>query len=615
MEDVKIMRLRTKFFIVYTCLAIITAIIAVFSSINIYNLSKSINGLMVHNYKSINAVKNMNAELYNENNSILIYLNKNKNEGISSFNSSKDVFQKWYQIEANNISETDEGNLVDTLNRYHKNYLELFDNIQQISEINGLIPSLKFYDNSIIPTSVNITKILNDISLLNENAMFNGKDNVTKYAVSSMYIIIIVSTLLIILGFFIAIFTLDKFLYPIYSLRETMKAVKDGDLKSLAPILSKDEIGELTTEFNNMAKRLRKFEESTLGKLLEEKIKSSAIVMSISDPLIVLDTDYKIVLLNNACEYFFNIKEKESLNKNFLDIIKNDDLYEYISKICNFKEKEVNPKITYINSNNRDNYFNVIVNILKDPENKISGLVVLLQDVTELKQLENMKSDFIGTISHEFKTPLTSIMFGTSLMRDKKIGNLNQKQFELINEISENSDRLLALVNDLLYMSKIESNESIFNIESQEIDSIIEKSVKTFYEQAKSKSVYLQYDYHEKFPKVKVDSEKVVWVINNLISNALKYSKIGSEIIISTALKLDVICVFVTDNGTGIPEEYQELIFNKFVQVKGYDSEINGTGLGLAISKEIIVALGGEIWCESKLGEWSRFTFTLPIDK
>jgi PAS domain S-box-containing protein len=406
---------------------------------------------------------------------------------------------------------------------------------------------------------------------------------------------------------------LKKFLQPVYSLRETMKAVKEGDLNQQAPIISEDEVGDLTAEFNSMTKRLLQFEQSTLGQLLAERTKSITIVKNIADPIIVLDPNYKIALLNNACENVFNISEDKVLNKHFLEVINNGELYDYISSVYNSKSEDTDHKVIYLNVDDKDYYFNIIVSVLKNAQEKAAGMVVLFQNITQLKQIEKIKSDFVATISHEFKTPLTSIMIGTSLVKDEKLGVLSERQREVIDTIAEDSERLLELVNDLLNLSKLESGKSIFDIKPNSIEGIIDKSVKCFAEQAKAKNIYLHYRLEDKLPKVNVDAEKIIWTLNNLISNALRHTRPEDEVVVNAFVKQNKMCVTVTDTGEGIPKEYQEKVFDKFVQVPGQDSEMRGTGLGLAITREIIEAHGGEIWCISEFDQGSTFTFTLPI--
>lgn len=605
--------LKAKFSMVYLFLVIITLIVGTVSAVNVYSIGQSIDGLMVDNYKSINVANKMLEALENENSSILTYINISRDKGIEDFHNYSSVFFNEFYIESNNITEKGEKELVDDIQKSYINYLQLFSKFQEISADKNNTAMVQFYNKEITSEFNHLRELLKKLIALNEKSMFSSKDRVTQDAQNSMYAILILSGIGIVIGFILSSYSLKRFLSPLYALRENMKAVKEGNINQQTPIETQDELGELSMEFNNMTKRLMQFEQSTLGRVIAEKNKSLAIVKSISDPIIVLDTNYKVLLINNALEDLFEIKEEDALNKYFLEVITNGELYDYIQSAYKTHHEVPENKVMYFKFNDKDFYFNVVVTVLSDSENNSAGMVVLFQNITGIKQVEKIKSDFIATVSHEFKTPLTSLMMGTSLINEESIGALNHQQKDIITAIKEDSEKLLSLVNNLLILSKIESNNSIFNMEANSINEIIEESMKGFMEQAKNSGVDLNCKLNKDIPKVKADFEKVTWVINNLISNALKFTKAGDSILISAFRNQDKLCVSVKDTGIGIPEEYREKIFDKFVQVKQGDDASRGTGLGLAIAKEIVEAHGGEIWCESQLSAGSEFLFTLPI--
>lgn len=605
--------LKAKFSLVYLFLVITTLIVGIVSTYNVYTLGQSVNGLMVDNYKSIGAANSMLEALENENGAILTYISINKDKGIEDFQNYNNIFYNEFYIESNNITEKGEKELVDEIQKSYIRYLQEFSKFQELSSGKSSNSMIEFYNTQIMTEFKNVRTSLGKLISLNEKSMFSSKDIVTQAAQNSTYVILFLSIFAIVIGFVLSSYSLKRFLSPLYALRENMKAVKEGNLNLQTNIETRDEIGELSIEFNNMTQRLLQFEQSTLGRVIAEKNKSLAIVKSISDPLIVLDTNYKVLLINNAFEELFDTKEEKTLNKYFLEVITNGELYDYIQHTYNSQTEESEDKIMYFKFKDKDYYFNVIVTVLRDSENKAAGMVVLFQNVTGIKQVEKMKSDFIATVSHEFKTPLTSLMMGTSLIADENIGQLNKQQKDIVDAIEEDSEKLLSLVEDLLTLSKVESNNAIFSIKPNPIDKIVNKSVLGFIEQAKSLGVELSFEPEDNLPYVKADFEKITWVINNLITNALKFTKAGDSIFISAFKTQDKMCVSVKDTGIGIPEEYKEKIFDKFVQVKDSEAANKGTGLGLAIAKEIIEAHGGEIWCESKLGEGSKFIFTLPL--
>lgn len=605
--------LKGKITSVYIFLVLIIALIGVSSVINFYKLGKSINGLMIDNYKSINAVSHMNESLEDQNIALSDYINSGNNKSISNFYESSSSFYKWYNIEANNITEVGEVDVVTLVNKDYLQYQSLFSELKKIRDDKGSTIASEYYNKNIAVAFSNLRGNLKKITIINENAMFKGKSRVNASAVNSMYIIMILSVFAIILGFIIASLLTNKFLRPLYTLKENMKLVREGHMKQEVPIYTKDEIGDVTSEFNKMIIRLQEFEQSTKGKLLEERNRSIAIIRSISDPIIVLDMDYKVILLNHACEMFFNTQEKVTLNKHFMEVIRNNDVFDHIKKINTNNDDKHIPKIISLRNDEKDFYFDTTVTKIRDKEQIVIGLVVLFQNVTKLKKLEKTKTEFVSTISHELKTPLTSIMMGTSLIKNEGLGKLSPKQFEVIDAIEDDTERLSTLVNDIIQLSKIESDSAVFHLEPCSIFGIVENCIKTFTEIITVKEINLYSEVNENLPKIMADYEKISWAVNNLISNSIKYTNAGDNITINAFVKNKFMYISVKDTGAGIPLEFKEKIFDKFFKVNSYNSESSGTGLGLAIAKEIIEIHKGSIWCESNLDEGSTFTFTIPV--
>lgn len=604
--------LKGKFTLVYISLVLTIALVGLSCVASLYKINKSIDVLMNNNFRSISSINSMLEAVENQNTAVLNYIHTKEEPNIELFFINSETFHNSYISELNNITEPGERSLVYKVNDGYTKYSSLFSKLQEIKNKQGISESINYYNVTMLPEFNKLKLNLEDLSTLNENAMINGKRNFVTQARKMMYIILIISLMAVAGGLISSRYFINKFLSPVTFLIDTIKSVKEGNLDKQAPIFSEDEIGELSKEFNNMTNRLQQYEHSTTGKLLAEKNKSVAIVKSISDPLMVLDTNYKVILINNSCETFFNISEEDVVDKYFLEAIKNSELYEHIHQVVESRENNKS-KIINFSSGDKDVYFNVIVNTVKDTESNITGLVLLFQNVTSLKKLEKMKANFVSTVSHEFKTPLTSIMIGTSLIVDKNIGELNDKQQRIIDTIKEDSDKLSELVTNLLQLSKIEADNSIFDIQPCSVIGIVENCVRGFYDVSESKDINLYYDVDDTLPKVAADQEKISWVINNIISNALKFTNAGDEICVSAQVQHGKMCISVKDTGIGIPDEYREKIFEKFVQVKDYRSEAHGTGLGLTVSKEIVEAHGGEIWCESKLDLGSTFTFTLPL--
>jgi len=240
------------------------------------------------------------------------------------------------------------------------------------------------------------------------------------------------------------------------------------------------------------------------------------------------------------------------------------------------------------------------------------GVVLVLRDVTRLTELDRLKSEFVMTASHELRTPLTSIALGIDLLMEGGRRKLDEKEQKLLSAAHEDINRLKILVNNLLDLSKIEAGKMEMEFTHFPVGLIFEKVVSVFKTQAEEKGVNLSYHSPEQISKVKGDLDKIIWVLTNLISNALHYTSKGGHIYLSAEPFLSYIQISVRDDGPGIPFEYQSKVFDKFVQIKS-GQVLGGSGLGLAISKEIVRAHGGTIWVDSSPGKGSTFTFTLSI--
>jgi signal transduction histidine kinase len=254
--------------------------------------------------------------------------------------------------------------------------------------------------------------------------------------------------------------------------------------------------------------------------------------------------------------------------------------------------------------------FRVRTTPMRDSANHLLGAVTLLEDITHLREIDRLKSEFIATASHELRTPLTSVQMGVHLLLEGAAGELNDKQIEVLGACREDCDRLDKLMRDLLDLSRIEAGESQPELKTVSTRDLIIDETEELRPQVETKGLSFRVDAPPDLPAVQVDRSQIARVIANLVVNAIRYTKEG-EIRVSAAPRGRYVTVSVSDTGTGIPQDYLPHIFDKFVQVPG--APTGGAGLGLAISRLIIEAHGGQISVQSELGHGSSFNFTLPI--
>jgi len=611
---VSIKTLKGKIVTINVFLVLVIVMIGLLSSFNIYRVGGKIDGLITNNYKSIDSSTKMTEVIENQDKTILRYIAFENKSAIDIIYNNNEEFYKWLNVAKTNITEVGEANNTNKISQDYLLFVKSFSKFHEYQTSHTSEENIKFYNSKIYPSVVNVKSDLGILAKLNEKAMFKGRDNAKSNALNAMYFILLISSIAAIIGLIISLIYTNKSLKPIYLLTETIRSVKQGEINKQAPVINEDEIGMLAMEFNNMTNRLYEFEQSTTGKLLSERNKSIAIVKSITDPLIVLDASYKIQLLNDSGENIFGVLEQNVINSHFLETIRNMELYDYIFCVVDNKVP-ITEKIISLEVNNRTYFFNIIVTVVYDKESNINAIVVLLKNITEYKELEKVRTDFIATISHEFKTPLTSIMMGVGLILEKNVGVINKKQEELLDTIKEETEKLTDLVSDLLKLSKIQSDQAVYNIKAYSIAEIASDCIKNYEAQAKNIGISLYNSIEIDLPNVIVDKEKITWVLNNLVSNAIKYTNSGGKITIGAFIAGEKMQVFVKDNGKGIPREYHEKIFEKFVKISAYDTEFLSSGIGLSIAKGIVEAHDGTIYCESEVNKGSTFTFTLPLEK
>ena len=281
------------------------------------------------------------------------------------------------------------------------------------------------------------------------------------------------------------------------------------------------------------------------------------------------------------------------------------------------KEKK-REKPLKIYADNKESYFQVKYLPVLMPDHTRTqtiqrGWVILLKNITEFHKMDVAKTTFLSTISHELKTPISAILMSTQLLADTRVGRLNEEQQELSESIKDNGERLLSITSELLNMTQVESGKLQLNpIVTKPIE-LIDYALKANRVQADKFGINLEVDYPtQKISKVFVDSEKIAWVLTNLLSNAIRYSAEGGRVVIG-AKQVDehMVELFVQDFGKGIDPRYHESIFERYFRVPG--TKVQGSGLGLSISRDFVEAHGGTLTLDSAPGEGCRFMVHLPV--
>ena len=389
---------------------------------------------------------------------------------------------------------------------------------------------------------------------------------------------------------------------PISHLTEAIKEISNKNYKHRIHIESKDEFGKLADSFNDMAERLEYFESGNLNKLMFEKRRAEAVINSMKDASIGIDKNNVILFANFQALQLLGLHSEEVLGRNANELKNKNDLFRFLidtNTAAPFK----------IAIENRENYFvKEVVEVTQDEER---SRVIVLKNITSFKELDVAKTNFISTVSHELKTPLASSDFSLKLLKDERISKLSPEQKELIDHLQQDNQRMLKILSELLNMSQIETGRIQLEVKEVSPSTIITSGIDTVALSAKEKDIIITDITSSGLPSILADADKTIWVLNNLLTNAIKYSKPGGIIEVKALQVKNEILFSVKDAGPGIPGEFLTKVFDRYYKVPG--SKEKGTGLGLAISKEFILAQKGKIWVESEIGKGSVFYFSLPV--
>nr|WP_315021372.1 ATP-binding protein [uncultured Aminipila sp.] len=393
---------------------------------------------------------------------------------------------------------------------------------------------------------------------------------------------------------------------PINDVTEKAEKMAQGDFSQEVSVKSNDEIGRLADMFNLLRTQL----DMTLFEMSSEKNKMETILKHMADGLIAVNLEGHIIHANPAAIQMLKVTSEEIESQSYNTLIKqlNEELsLEQLMEKC--KEGELSDIFEKAGCTYATRY-----DWFKDEDGNDVGIIILLQDITQRQKLENMQMDFVANVSHELKTPLTTIKSYTETLLEGYVDDPATVN-EFLEIIDNEADRMNRLVKDLLQLSRLDNDQEILNRKEGNLISLLKAAVKKVELTAANKDQHLNclFNDEERIP-VDMDKDRVEQVILNIISNAIKYTTEGGRIDID-ALKVDKNAIItIADNGIGIPETEQSRVFERFFRVdKARSRALGGTGLGLAISKQIVEGHQGAIELESKEGKGTKVTITLPL--
>lgn len=574
------MKIKVKLFLGIGLLFAMIALLTALSSYFINKLSGETKNILVANYNTLDYSRKMQMAL---------------NNGIHGDGQIK-LFEDNLKLQQENVTEEEEKELTDNL----VNHFEQFRKSTSDSSL------IKIVRND-----------LTDIMLINMLAIERKSKIAESTADNSILWINLIGVVCFLLAFTMFVNLPGNIANPIKELTASIKEIAAQNYSERVHFEKHNEFGELSASFNTMAEKLQEYQVGNIQKLMIEKKRIETLINNMHDPVIGLDEKQLVLFMNDTALKITGLNLGEVIGKPVQNIAVNNDLVRLLIKNLFSKENEgIEKKLPLkIYADNKESYFEREIIPIKiiptgEKEEKLIGNVILLQNITPYKELDFAKTNFIATVSHELKTPISSIKMSLQLLENKQIGSLNEEQNNLLESIKEDTGRLLRITGELLNMTQVESGNIQLSMKSCDPKEILTYAINATKTQAEERHIKLVSNISENIPNVFVDNDKTSWVITNLISNAIRYSYENSIIELSIATVEDKVNIIVRDTGQGIAPQYIDKIFDRYFRVPGTKKE--GTGLGLAISKEFIEAQRGQISVESEFGTGSIFSVTLP---
>jgi NtrC-family two-component system sensor histidine kinase KinB len=569
-------------------------ILGLFAVPAIRSLGSAISDTLYRNYLSIQAAQHMHAALYSAE------LNAYKGMESRELSADRDEFTHWINVELANITETGESALAADI---QKRGMALFHELEIGTPVASLTDQF-----------ARAHRRLNDLIALNQQAMFRADSRSIKLGESLSYEFIAGLLSLLVLGAALSWTIAWNISKPLAELSEHLRSFS---LRGPSIRLGEQGLSELqtvTVEFNRMSDRLEQFEKLNVDRLIYEKSKTEAIIESLEDGIVLVDPKGIVTHVNELGAIILGVDREEALGSPFDDLNTSHPHYMKIrSALANLTTQtdELRQVEVELHLRGRDHTFLLKPVPLRQGDGQSLGTILILQDITYLRDKDRARTNLVATLSHELNTPLTSLALSIDLM--ERDGGMNRRQTDLLAGIQEDLARMRNLTRDLLDLARGEGGAITLHPALIDLEELLEAVTKTFALQAEQKHITLQSSFAKALPGFRGDPVKLSWVLSNLIANALRYTPADGTVGVSSESEGGVVKFKVSDTGPGIPPEVRDHLFERFVQWSVNGAKPGTAGLGLAIAKEIVEAHRGRIFVDSTVGQGTCFTVELPI--
>jgi two-component system, NtrC family, sensor histidine kinase KinB len=602
--------LRTKLLVGLTPLLFLMVALGLWAVTMFSKLGNNIDVILRENYRSVRAAQGMKEALERMDSSLLFAIGGEEQLANDQFTEFRKSFDDSLKVEQGNITLAGEAEMVAALTKLRGDYYTLAERFFGF-EPEQKAERTRLYFTQLLPTFQQIKREADRVLELNQRNMEDESERARAAAAASIRLMILALLGAAVVATAIAVGMSRSILEPIRDVTRAARAMSRGDLDQVVPVVTRDELGELAGAFNVMARTLREFRQSGTERLLRAQKTAQATIDSFPDPVVVVDTAGSVERANPAARRILGVASTNGPVPWSAPATLRLPLDEVLTGHNDYLPTSLEQAVC-IRDDGQERYFLPRILAIRDNREGLLGAALVLSDVTKFRLVDQLKSDMVSTVSHELKTPLTSVQMAIHLLLEEMVGPLTPKQVELLLAARQDSDRLLGMVNDLLDLTRIEQGRLQLDLAPVAPRQLVMEAIERFKTKAQDSGIALEADVAPDLPRICADRERIGHVFDNLLANALRHTRRGGIVRIDARRDGNLVRLSIEDNGEGIPPDHQPHLFEKFYRVPGAQNR-GGAGLGLAITREIVVSHGGQIDVTSRPGERTVFSFTIPV--
>jgi two-component system, NtrC family, sensor histidine kinase KinB len=606
------MKFRSKLLLAQAPLVLALLVIAAAAGAMTQSLGRGAQRILADNYRSVLAAERMKEAIERIDSGALFAVAGEAERGLTQASEHARRFEEELRAQEANITEPGEATLTRDLRRRWTIYRERLDTLRPAADPAAIRAT---YFDELLPVFIQVKDAADAVLAVNQDSMVRKSEQTRQHADrlrNALVAVALIAFALAVLG--TGILT-ARILRPLGVLGQAARRIGEGDLASRARLTGRDEIARLAHDFNTMADRLQQYRQSSLGELLEAQQASQAAIDSLSDPVLILGIEGDLRHTNQAAAAMLRLDPEaegaEALRAADPSV---RDAVEAVRRHVVGGRGAFTPRgledAFPVKAPEGDRHLLPRGSAVYGEGGAIVGVTVVLQDVSRLLRFDELKNNLVATVAHEFRTPLTSLHMAIHLCVEEVVGPLTEKQADLLHAAREDCARLQSIVDELLDLSRIQAGRIQLRPVPLDIERLVQEALEPHRPAAAQRGVDLRSEVLPGTGHVIADPERAHLVFTNLVTNAIRHSPPGTQVIVAATRTGSTVRFTVTDTGPGIPREYHQAIFDRFFRLPG--STTGAAGLGLFIARELIRAHRGDIGVDSEPGQGSTFWFTLP---